>query len=96
MFGGSPLQYTPLGYAQATVGAVAAGLPSIPSRAKRAVITIETNGVRWRDDGTAPTAAVGHPIAAGAPAFEYEGVLGAVQFIRSGAADATLNVTYYG
>jgi hypothetical protein len=99
VFGGNELQLTPLGYAQATIGAAAGGLPSIPptGRARKAYITLEAgaNGVRWRDDGTDPTAAVGTPLAGGAT-LEYEGVLAAFRAIRKDGADATLNVCYYG
>lgn len=97
MFGGSPVQLTPIGFGTVTVSTSAIGLPSIPTsgqRATKALITIETNPVRWRDDGTNPTAGAGQPIAA-AGVLEYEGVMEAFKVIRSGASDATLNVTYY-
>ena len=34
--------------------------PTIPDRAKGAMITCETDQWRWRDDGTAPTDTEGH------------------------------------
>lgn len=100
MFGGNRSQLSPLGFAQAVISTSAVGLPtisgSIPSRARKAYITLEaTNGVRWRDDGTNPTAAIGQPIAGGG-VLEFEGDLNAFKLIRSGAADATVNVSYYG
>jgi hypothetical protein len=58
-----------------------------------AIITPETQGVRWRDDGTAPTASVGMPLAAGVT-LQYDGDLTQIQFIEQ-AASAKLNVTYY-
>jgi hypothetical protein len=58
-----------------------------------AIITPETQGVRWRDDGTAPTASVGMPLAAGVT-LQYDGDLSQIQFIEQ-AASAKLNVTYY-
>lgn len=82
------------GYQQLTVSTTAVVL-TVPAGAKRALITLEpTNGVRWRDDGTAPTATVGMPIAGGGT-LEFEGKLEAVRLIRSGAADAVANVNYY-
>lgn len=97
MFSGQATQLTPLGFASVAVSTIAIGLPGIPSngRAKKAFVSIETNAVRWRDDTTAPTAAIGHPIAA-AGTLEYEGSFDNLKFIRSGAADAVLNITYYG
>ena len=51
---------TALGYCQLSGISAATSLSSctngIPSTATFAVIVVETNAVRWRDDGTAPTA----------------------------------------
>ncbi len=58
-----------------------------------ALIVAETQGVRWRDDGTAPTASVGMPLAAGVP-LSYDGDLTKIRFIQQ-AASATINVSYY-
>ena len=64
-----------------------AGTPRI------AIITPETQGVRWRDDGVAPTATVGMPLAAGVT-LQYDGDLTQIRFIEQ-TASAKLNVTYY-
>ena len=64
-----------------------AGTPRI------AIITPETKGVRWRDDGVAPTASVGMPLAAGVT-LQYDGDLSQIQFIEQ-EASAKLNITYY-
>jgi hypothetical protein len=64
-----------------------AGTPRI------AIITPETQGVRWRDDGVAPTASVGMPLAAGVT-LQYDGDLSQIRFIEQ-TASAKLNVTYY-
>jgi len=58
-----------------------------------ALITPETNGVRWRDDGVAPTASVGMPLAAGVT-LQYDGDLKKIQFIEQ-TASAKLNISYY-
>lgn len=58
-----------------------------------ALITPETQAVRWRDDGTAPTATVGMPLAAGVT-LQYDGDLTKIQFIEQ-SASAKLNISYY-
>lgn len=58
-----------------------------------ALITPETQGVRWRDDGVAPTATVGMPLAAGVT-LQYDGDLNKIQFIEQ-TASAKLNISYY-
>lgn len=90
-----------LGYQQITSLSSASGLtvPSIdPStgltvKANFALITPETQGVRWRDDGTAPTASVGMPLAAGVT-LQYDGDLSKIKFIGQ-TASAKLNISYY-
>ena len=81
-----------LGYQQITSLSAAASL-TIPTGATMALITPETEGVRWRDDGTAPTASVGMPIAVGAY-FTYDGDLKSIRFIEQ-TASAKINVSYY-
>lgn len=58
-----------------------------------ALIVAEAQGVRWRDDGVAPTASVGMPLAAGVP-LSYDGDLTKIRFIQQ-TASAALNVSYY-
>lgn len=58
-----------------------------------ALIIAETQGVRWRDDGTAPTASVGMPLSVGIP-LNYDGDLSKIRFIEQ-TASAKLNVSYY-
>lgn len=93
------LRYAPLGYAQATDLDPAIGLPgvgdpaAIPAGADAALIVAEAQAVRWRDDGTAPTATVGVPLAVGVELF-YAGNLSAIRFFEQ-AGGAKLNVTYY-
>lgn len=66
---------SPLGYAQS--GALAASTlvssltfgsataAGIPEGTQLLIIQCETAAVRWRDDGVAPTAAIGYPLAIG-------------------------------
>jgi hypothetical protein len=82
-----------LGYKQVTSLSAAAGLPDIPKEATLALIVPETQGVRWRDDGTDPTASVGMPVAAGSY-LSYDGDLKRIKFIQQ-SASAKINISYY-
>jgi hypothetical protein len=64
-----------------------AGGPSI------ALITPEAQAVRWRDDGVAPTATVGMPLAVGVT-LQYDGDLTQIRFFEQ-AGGAKLNISYY-
>lgn len=86
-------QYVALGYKQIAVAATAAGL-TVPAGATLAMIKAETADVRWRDDGTAPTAAVGFPLGASDPVLAYSGSLSAIQFIAQ-SGSPVLNVAFY-
>lgn len=58
-----------------------------------ALIVAEGAPVRWRDDGTAPTASIGMPLAVGVP-LQYDGDLTKIRFIEQ-SASAKLNISYY-
>ena len=90
------LQSSPKGYQQLTVSTTAVGL-TLPTGAQRAVIHIEAQPIRYRDDGTDPTSTVGVLVKADV-SFELNSLLSLRQFkaIRSGSVDATVNVVYYG
>ena len=81
-----------LGYQQITDLSSAIGL-TVPAGTTRAVSVAETQPVRWRDDGTNPTASVGMPLAVAA-VLSYDGDLKRIKFIQT-TATATLNVSYY-
>jgi len=81
-----------LGYQQITSLSASAAL-TVPSGATLALIVPETQNVRWRDDGTAPTASVGMPIFVGA-SLSYDGDLNRIRFIEE-TASAKLNISYY-
>ena len=90
------LERAPKGYEQLTVSTAAVGL-TLPSGATRAVVYVEAQPIRWRDDAVAPTSSVGVPAVA-TDAFELPSVqsINGFKAIRSGSTDATLNVVYYG
>ena len=92
-FGVAPYTYTALGCQQITSLASAAPFASVPTGAKLALVTPEVQPVRYRDDGTAPTAAIG-PLLYPGLVWSYSGALSAIQFIQT-AASATLDVCFY-
>lgn len=87
-------QRSPRGYQQLTVSSTAVSL-TIPAgkRVTFALVRCSTANVRYRDDGTDPTATVGEPLLAG-EVLEYDANVAAVKFIRQ-SADATLDISYY-
>ena len=83
-----------LGYQQITSLAAATAL-TVPAGTSKALIQAETQAVRWRDDGTSPTASVGMNLAVG-DMLEYDSAqLAIVKFIEV-VASAKLNISYYG
>lgn len=81
-----------LGYQQITSLSSAKAL-TVPVGTTRAVIVAEVQPVRWRDDGTNPTASVGMPLAVAA-VLSYDGDLSRIKFIET-TASAVLNISYY-
>ena len=91
---------TRLGYQQITSLSASTALTvpimdvnGLSCRPAIAIITPETQAVRWRDDGVAPTASVGMPLAVGVT-LQYDGDITQIRFIEQ-AASAKLNITYY-
>ena len=88
---------TPLGYCQFTASSSAQTLSAAscatPVRTAWAVICIETAGIRWRDDGTAPTASVGMPVAA-AQCFYYNGTFSALSIIAQ-SGSPVVDISFY-
>lgn len=91
---GNSEQLNPKGFQQITSLSSATGL-TVPAGASIAVIMCDTQNVRWRDDGTAPTASVGMLLRTTDEPLVYQGDLDAIQFIQV-TASAVLNVSYYG
>ena len=91
---------TVLGYQQITSLSASTALTvpirdvnGLSCRPAIAIITPETQAVRWRDDGVAPTASIGMPLAAGVT-LQYDGDITKILFIEQ-TASAKLNITYY-
>jgi hypothetical protein len=84
------------GYQQLTVTTVQS--LTIPvkcgSNPSLVVIKAEAQAVRYRDDGTAPTATVGMPVAVTDTPISYEGTISALQFI-SQTGSGVVNAIFY-
>jgi hypothetical protein len=97
---GTPgLPLVPIGFCQLTPLAAATTLSScsgggIPARASLVVLRAESATVRYRDDGVAPTAAIGQPILTTDRPLVYVGTLSALQFIAA-SGSPTLDVAFY-
>jgi hypothetical protein len=102
----APNPSVPLGYFQYTLSGGAVTLATITGGtvppvnaanvvATYAVITAETAGFRWRDDGTAPTASVGMPVPAGGTLTCDVSDLTTLRVIGQTTA-TVLNIAFYG
>lgn len=83
----------PAGYSQLTSLASATGVGTIPTGTKLTLIQAETQDVRWRDDGTNPTASVGMLLADG-QTLVYNGNPSTLKVIEV-TGSAKLNITFY-
>lgn len=83
----------PAGYVQVTSLATAVGLGTIPAGTRLTLVEAESQDVRWRDDGTNPTASVGMVLAAG-QTLVYNGNPTTLKLIEV-TASAKLNISYY-
>lgn len=93
---------TPCGYQQITATTMDAGgvqltIPattqSASQKAQYVMLEAEGQAVRWRDDGTNPTASVGMLLPVNTPTI-YNGSLTGIRFI-SAVAGSILNISYY-
>lgn len=88
-----PVNLRPLGYQQITSLSASTAL-TVPEGTALALISCAGTAVRWRDDGTAPTSAVGYPLPIGGE-LVYAAAFSALRFIEQ-SASATLDICYYG
>lgn len=92
----SGIRRVPCGYQQITSLSAAIAL-TVPTNCggtvSMATITPEAQAVRYRDDGTDPSATVGMPMAVGVT-LVYEGRITAIKFFEQ-TGGAKLNVSYY-
>lgn len=85
----------PVGYQKLTVSSTAVGL-TVPAGASRALLVVEAQPIRYRDDGTDPTADIGM-LAVANTRFEIESRSSLLAFkaIKDDATDAVLSISYY-
>lgn len=86
------------GYQQIEAAALAAAVAlTIPAGTERAWLQAETANVRYRTDGTDPTASVGMLLIAGGAPVEISNAagLGALKAIAA-SGSPKLNITYFG
>jgi hypothetical protein len=88
-----PVGTLPVGFQKLTVSSTVIGL-TVPAGTVRAMIAVESQAIRFRDDGT-PTASDGYPLAAGATIELYGESITGFKAIRQ-SSDATLQILYYG
>lgn len=85
----------PAGYVQitdiSTAGGV--GLGTIPAGIKLVMIQAEAQNIRWTDDGTAPTSAVGMILVAN-DILVYSGPMSAFKMIQA-AGGGIANLSFY-
>ena len=93
------LERSALGFETLTVSNAAGGLGPTAATSIGATAAffgpVETADVRWRADGTAPSASVGHLLPTGKTLYIEGDAARKVLFIRTGGADASVPVTYY-
>jgi hypothetical protein len=83
----------PAGYVQITDVSTAIGVGSIPANTKLTLVQAEGQDVRWRDDGTDPTAGVGMLLEDG-QTLVYNGNPTVLRLIQV-TTTAKLNISFY-
>lgn len=103
MGGVNCIDYSTLAVSSSAVTFGVDASPILPTRAKGAIITVETDQARYRIDGTAPTSTEGHLLEIGdvltfdswtEPTNDWRQVLNAIQFIRV-TTDAALKISWF-
>lgn len=84
-----------LGYTQVTVLTSAVGVGTIPAGTETVMLQCTGQNVRYRDDGTNPTAAIGMLLVVNTLYSFTVGQISSMKFIES-AATAVLNISFYG
>lgn len=83
----------PLGYRQQSI-TTAAAITSIPNGASAALVIVEGD-VRWRDDGTDPTASAGMPLLTNGFMWYYGNNMAALKFVSVSGSGVNVNVAFY-
>lgn len=90
-----PMGYEEVAVSSTAIGFTTATIQTATTAASFAYVYVGSNAVRWRDDGTSPTASVGQPASAG-ERLQVCGkkAVAAIRFIRQ-SADATIFASFY-
>jgi hypothetical protein len=93
-----PLFYSPLGFQKLTISTSAVGFtkPAVTPTVRAVTVTVETNNIRYRIDGSDPDATTGHLLYDG-DVLDITNVnsINSFKAIAVGS-DATIHITYYG
>ena len=85
-----------LSYVQVAAGGADAGYSVVPpDGAEYAEIAVSAQAIRWRADGTVPTATTGMPVPAGQTVIFALQQLSQLKIIAQ-VAGAALDITFYG
>ncbi len=96
------VDFSTLAVSSTAVNLADSASPTLPARAKGCIITIETDQVRWRADGTVPTASQGHlldvydtfVLDSWSHGRDWRSFMKAIYFIRV-TNDAALKITWF-
>lgn len=93
----STIYRTPKGLQTLTVTNASASALTVPAGANMAIISVEGNSIRFRDDGTAPTTSIGVIVNPGSTLELHDVVLlKAIQLIAvDNSASAVINASFY-
>lgn len=85
-------------YERVAAFAVLQALPAQPADhiSVYAIISVEGGNVRWRADGTSPTALIGSPLYATARQPFTKDVFDALEFFPMDSSTVTMNIEWYG
>ncbi len=87
-----------MGYEKLTVSNVSVGFAAMPVTADSVLLRVETQNIRWRGEGTAPTATDGMLMTTTDVILPLTNLgidgLNNLKFIRATGADGTLHVIY--
>lgn len=93
-----PLFYSPLGFQKLTVSSSPVGFtfPSVTPTIRAITVTVETNSIRYRLDGSDPDTSTGHLLYDG-DVLDITNVNSLKNFKAIAVtSDATIQITYYG
>lgn len=90
-----PSQYNVVGYESLSVTDTAGGLTSRPNAARSYVGRVETADIRYRGDGTAPTAGEGVLLQVGDIFVLNDSEIDRTKFIRKGSTSGVIRGHYY-